>query len=324
MVRQVMGAVTVNYFSDVVGTVTAAAPWPTAGSTMGLTAQDWGTFVQQAMKDKTTAAYLMTFYTQWRTSQPSDALVTNGQGDGKSAANYAGYFHDQSFGALNYFFASNYDAAGATAGDDGGGIVGTLRDALNSGAGTLLASVVFSAVAGPEAGAALITTDMLSDAGQDAFSSVTESGLDAAENSIGQILASQPPAPNSADGIVQGLTSVQGNWEYAVNTVWQQSGSKAGHVVTEDFPPVWYQGVQYTGDPGQYEEQYGGTFLKDGRTILPIAQIAKNPKALAAYNAWLQDPAIVAVAAGQFRSDEEGAVDGMYAASVNGGGGGGD
>ncbi len=233
-VRQVMGAVTVNYFTDVVGTVTAAAPG--AGSTMGLNADEWGAFVQEAMKDKTTAAYLLTFYSNWRTAQPSDSLPTNGQGDGSNTPYDAGYWHDQSFGALDYFFASNYKAAGATAGDDGGGIVGVLRDALNSGAGTLLASVAFSAVAGPEAGAALITTDMLSDAGQDAFSSVTESGLDTAEDSIGQILSSPAPAPNTADGVVQDLNSVQGRWSSKASQLWNEAVAAGAGVYRGGLP----------------------------------------------------------------------------------------
>jgi len=318
-VRQVMGAVTVNYFTDVVGTVTAAAKG--AGSTMGLNADEWGAFVQEAMKDKTTAAYLLTFYSNWRTSQPSDSLPTSGQGDGSTTPYGAGYWHDQSFGALDYFFASNYKAAGATAGDDGGGIVGVLRDALNSGAGTLLASVAFSAVAGPEAGAALITTDMLTDAGEDAFSSVTESGLDSAENSIGQILASPAPAPDTADGVAQDLNSVQYLWSSKASQLWNEAVAAGPGGTAKDFPPVHYNGQPYTGDPKQYEQEYGGTFLEANGTIKPTDQM--NAQALAAYNAWLQDPAIVKTVAGAFSTETQGADNSLYSALMNGGGSGG-
>ena len=67
-VRQAMAAVAMNYFGDIQGTVTAAAPG--AGSSMGLNASEWGSFVQNAMQDKTAAAFLMTSYAQL--ARPAD------------------------------------------------------------------------------------------------------------------------------------------------------------------------------------------------------------------------------------------------------------
>ena len=323
-VRLAMASIAGNYFDDIVGTVTAAAPG--AGSTMGLTASEWGMFVQNAMKDKTAAAYLLTEYAQWRDPQLTapDYLPTSGQGDGPSTPYYAGYWHDQSYGMLDYFFASNYKAAGATAGEDSNSVLDALKEGLTAGGAALLTSVVF----GPEAGATVVTMDVVkdwvNDAGKDAFSSAAESGIGSVEDGLGKVLDAKQPAPTSADGLVQDFNTVQGRWSRSANDAWLASGSSAGSVNTKDFPQTWYNGVQYNGDPLSYEQQYGGNFLEsDGKTIKPLGDIQQDPKALAAYNAWLQDPAVVkAIAAGN-SAEGQGAVNSLYGSQMGSGGDGG-
>lgn len=319
-VRLAMASIAGNYFDDIVGTVTAAAPG--AGSSMGLSASEWGWFVQNAMKDKTAAAYLLTEYADWRDPQlkAPDYLPTSGKGDDSSTPYYAGYWHDQSYGMLDYFFASNYKAAGAKAGEDSNSVLDALKEGLTAGGAALLTSVVF----GPEAGAAMITMDMVEEAGKDAFQSAAESGLSSVEDGLGKVLDSKQPAPTSADGLVEDFDTVQGRWSRSANDAWLASGSSAGHVNASDFPQTWYNGVQYTGDPLTYEQQYGGNFVEsDGRTIKPLDEIQQDPKALAAYNAWLQDPAIVkAIAAGN-SAEGQGAVNSLYGSQMSSGGGGG-
>ena len=78
-------------------------------------------------------------------------------------------------------------------------------------------------------------------------------------------------------------------------------------------------GRTYTGDPTAYERQYGGYFIKDGKIPDPAA-IAENPQALAAYNAWLQDPAIVNANEARFRDTSLGELMSQYANSYGGGG----
>ncbi len=309
-VRQAMAAVAMNYFGDIQGTVTAAAPG--AGSSMGLNASEWGSFVQNAMQDKTAAAFLMTSYANWRSQQTDDSLVSNGQGDGPSTPQHAGYWNDQSLGMLDYFFAANYQAAGHQAGE-GNAVLETLTEAFNAGAATLLTSVAF----GPEAGAAVITMDMVEDAGKDAFSS-------AAESTLGKITGpltdggdgGATNASDAADQVFSNLTTIQGHWSSEVNTAWTQSVQNSS--TAKDFPPVWYNGVQYTADPSQYEKQYGGTFLNSDGTMMDTSQM--SPKALAAYNAWLQDPAISNVIAQRFSAISQGSVNSNYGAQMGGGG----
>ena len=309
-VRQAMAAVAMNYFGDIQGTVTAAAPG--AGSSMGLNAAEWGSFVQNAMQDKTAAAFLMTSYANWRSQQTDDSLVSNGQGDGPSTPEHAGYWNDQSLGMLDYFFASNYQAAGHQAGE-GNAVLETLTDAFNAGAATLLTSVVF----GPEAGAAVITMDMVEDAGKDAFSSAAESTLGKITGKLTDGGDGGPTnASDAANQVFGDITTIQGHWSSEVNTAWSQSVQNSS--TTKDFPPVWYNGVQYTANPTQYEKQYGGTFLNSDGTVMDQSQM--SPKALAAYNAWLQDPAISNVIAQRFSAISQGSVNSNYGAQIGGGG----
>jgi len=313
-VRQAMAAVAMNYFGDIQGTVTAAAPG--AGSSMGLTASEWGSFVQNAMQDKTAAAFLMTSYASWRSQQTDDSLVSNGQGDGPNTPAHAGYWNDQSLGMLDYFFASNYQAAGAKAGQ-GNAVLDTLLEAVDAGGATLLTSVAF----GPEAGAGVITMDVIEDwgkdAGKDAFSSATESTLGKLTDHLTDSGDGGPAnASDAADQVFSDLTTIQGHWLSEVNTAWTQSVQHSS--TAKDFPPVWYNGVQYTADPSQYEKQYGGTFLNSDGTVMDTSQM--SPKALAAYNAWLQDPAISNVIAGRFSAISQGSVNSYFGAQMGGGG----
>jgi hypothetical protein len=313
-VRQAMAAVAMNYYGDIQGTVTAAAPG--AGSSMGLTAAEWGSFVQNAMQDKTAAAFLMTSYASWRSQQTDDSLVSNGQGDGPNTPGHAGYWNDQSLGMLDYFFASNYQAAGAKAGQ-GNAVLDTLLEAVDAGGATLLTSVAF----GPEAGAGLITMDVIEDwgkdAGKDAFSSAAESTLGKLTDHLTDSGDGGPVnASDAADKVFSDLTTIQGHWSSEVNNAWTQSVQNSS--TAKDFPPVWYNGVQYTADPHQYEQQYGGTFLNANGTVMDQSQM--SPKAQAAYNAWLQDPAISSVIAQRFSAISQGSVNSYYGAQTGGGG----
>jgi hypothetical protein len=58
------------------------------------------------------------------------------------------------------------------------------------------------------------------------------------------------------------------------------------------IPPYDDGTVTWDGDPSFYEEHYGGTFTDSNGNILPLDEIRDDPEALAAYNAWLQDPAV--------------------------------
>ena len=117
-------------------------------------------------------------------------------------------------------------------------------------------------------------------------------------------------------------------WSDDVSTMWHQSGSTPGHpsfLPKSTYPQgyVEYNGVKYNGDPLPYEQQYGGNFMNSDGSIKPTDDIAKDPKSLAAYNAWLQDPAISAQQGPLFATQSGGALMSMYDHLLGGGGGGG-
>jgi hypothetical protein len=211
---------------------------------------------------------------------------------------------------LDYFFASNYQAAGAQAGQ-GNAVLDTLMDAVDAGGATLLTSVVF----GPEAGA----VELLADAGKDAFSSAAESTLGKITGPLadsGDGGASNASA--DADNVFSNLTTIQGKWSSDVTTAWNQSVQN--HSTATDFPQVYYNGVPYTGNPQQYEQQYGGNFLNSDGTVMNQSQM--NAKQLAAFNAWLQDPAISNVVATNFAAESQGSFGSYYSSQLSGGSGG--
>ncbi|NEE02789.1 hypothetical protein [Phytoactinopolyspora halotolerans] len=72
-----------------------------------------------------------------------------------------------------------------------------------------------------------------------------------------------------------------------------------------DIEPYDDGTVTWDGDPAFYEEHYGGEFTDGSGRILPFEEIASDPDALAAYNAWLQDPAVQRATNGFFQ-DENG------------------
>jgi hypothetical protein len=297
-VRAVFGTIAENYFDDLTYTVRAAAPGIGAKNIPGLqvtaSEPEWGNFIEEAMRDKTTAAQLLTFYTTWVNRQPPDD-----RGSGlEHVPENQGFWNDSSLGLLNDFMARSYKGAGAPAGQ---GPV-SIAEIAAEGGSAFFTSLVF----GPEAGIA----DALLEGGKDTFQAAAK-----------QTLQSVWPdtvdsSPNGAEALGQ-LTNVQQQWAGTVNR-WY-NGSPGQNQPPPPIDPVQYLGQTYTGDPTAYEKRYGGSFIKDGRIEDP-GTIAENPQALAAYNAWLQDPAIVNANESRFRTWGFGELMSQYANSYSGGG----
>lgn len=308
-VQQALGQIAMNYFSDLAHTIGAAAPG--VGNQNSLqdfkvvaTQGDWANFITEAMQNKTEAARLLTFYSEWNKQNPPMSWV--GQPD---APTHQGFWSNFSAGVLNDFMASSYQAAGHQAGTSADAIA----EIAAAGGSAFLASLVF----GPEAGVATA----LVEGGKDAFQTATENQLKAPFQTVldsafsngtdkaGQIAASD-------------LTNTQTIWEGTVRT-WatSQGGLQPdGNVIVQ--PGVTAASVG--GHPVQYyEQQYGGTFVDPStHQLLPLDQIQHNPQALAAYNAWLQDPAVSYANAGEFSTKAQGQVWGAYARGFPAGGSG--
>ena len=296
--RHAFGMITMNYFSDMAASVRAAAPgYPpegAAGLSVAAGSDEWGKFMQLAMGDKTTSAQLMVFYATWRNQQPVDW-----RGSGKEdIPEQQGFWNNFSLGEMDDFMASHYQAAGAKAGNSSEKIA----EIAASAGGAFLTSLVF----GPEAGVAEVLTEAATEAKKDAFQT-------AVEGTLSQAFKGDPEKPDAPDELLQQLISVPGGWE---GTVRQWYGNS--------LPPidkVAYNGTTYTGDPGRYEQQYGGQFVDPNGQLMPLEEIQKDPKALAAYNAWLQDPAVVNANAAAFRSTDLGKLSSGYARSFASAGG---
>jgi hypothetical protein len=299
-VRAVFGSIAENYFDDLAYTVRAAAPGIGPKNIPGLqvtaSESEWGNFLVEAMRDKTTSAQLLTFYSSWANGQPID---DRGPGLEQVPQNQ-GFWNDSSLGLLNDFMARNYQGAGAPAGDS----TVDIADIAAAGGSAFLTSLVF----GPEAGVA----DALLEGGKDAFQTATEQELKAVWPDT------VDSSPNGGEALSQ-LTGVQTQWADTVNR-WY-NGAPGQDQPPPGIDPVQYMGQTYTGDPTAYEKQFGGYFIKNGKIEDP-GTIAENPQALAAYNAWLQDPAIVNANEGRFRDTTLGELISQYANSYSGGGGG--
>ena len=96
------------------------------------------------------------------------------------------------------------------------------------------------------------------------------------------------------------LTNVQQQWAGTVNRLVQRQpraeSASARHRSRQHRDPRPTPAIQR-----HTKRRYGGSFIKDGRIEDP-GTIAENPQALAAYNAWLQDPAIVNANESRFRT----------------------
>lgn len=307
-VRQALGAIAMNYFSDLAHTVGAAAPGvgdqgALPGFQVVASQSEWESFITEAMRDKTESARLLTFYGEWQQQHPPPSWV--GQPD---APSHQGYWSNFSAGILNDFMASTYKTAGAPAGNSSDAIA----EIAAAGGAAFLTSLVF----GPEAGVA----EALVEGGKDAFQTATESQLKTPFHAV--LDAAFSGGTDQAGQIsASSLTDTQTIWDKTVR-IWASQGG-----LQQDGTAVVKPGVTAAsvgGHPVQYyQQQYGGTFVDPStHALLPLDQIQKDPKALAAYNAWLQDPAVSYANASEFQTQANGQVWDNYARSFATGGGG--
>jgi hypothetical protein len=292
-VRAVFGTIAATYFDDLAATVRAAAPGIGGQDVPGLQVsapqEDWAAFVQEAMRDKTTSAQLLAFYGLWAHGQPDDSWPS--EGGGPNVPLNQGFWNDVSLGMLRDFMAHNYQVAGAPAGG-----TDTIKEIAFAGGAAFLTSLVF-----PEGGLAIA----LAEGGKDAFQTAAEQGLTS-------VFGSGEPQPSNPEALTK-LTGIQTNWSQIVSD-WYDAGNRATLTT--------YMKQPYSGDPATYISQFSAAgqnanFIQHGQIMDPDAM---NPYQLAAYNAWLQDPAIVLANRGEFFVKGYGGLLSQYARGYSGGG----
>jgi hypothetical protein len=73
--------------------------------------------------------------------------------------------------------------------------------------------------------------------------------------------------------------------------------------LSDDVEPYEHNGVTWDGNPARYEDKHDASFTDEDGKILPLSTIKKDPAALAAYNEWLQDPAVQRATNGFFQDE---------------------
>jgi hypothetical protein len=261
-VRQVLGAIAMNYFGDLTASVGSAAPGIGVGKDgkpapdipglqVTASSSEWANFVQEGMRDKTTSAQLLTFYSAWRNQVPDNQ----------------GFWNDESFKLTDRFIVHQYQATGQQAGKS--------NEAISEIAAAAGSAFITSLVFGPEAGVG----EALLEGIKDGF----QSGV---EKQLGQAFqGDELESPESPEAI-QSITQSNSNWDRIIRNWYNNGGRPAAAGVT-------YNGVHYDGNPDIYINQFGGAgkanFLDNGK-IKDLDQM--TPDQLAAYNAWLRDAAI--------------------------------
>jgi hypothetical protein len=261
-VRQALGVMAMNYFGDLTATVGSAAPGMGVGKDgkpapdipgLGVTASsgEWANFVKEGMRDKTTSAQLLTFYSAWRNQVPDNQ----------------GFWNDESFKLMDRFIVHQYQATGQQAGKSNEAIA----EIASAAGSAFITSLVF----GPEAGVGAALLEGI----KDGF----KSGV---EKEIGQAFPSDELESPESPEAIQSITQANSNWDRIVRNWYNDGGRPAG-------PGVTYNHLHYDGNPDTYINQFGGpgkaNFLDDGK-IKELDQM--TPDQLAAYDAWLRDPAI--------------------------------
>ena len=246
-------------------------------------------FVQNAMQDKTSRRLPAHVLRATGGSQPlTTALAKHGPGDGRDTPYHAGYWNDQSIGMLDYFFASNYQAAGATAGDGSNDVKDILVGRVQRGCRDAADQRDF------RPGGRRHGTDRRGGQGR-----LLQRGRGQHQARSPRSSPTAATAATARPPLDASLTSIQQQWADGVTTMWQQSGSKPGHPSFLPGPRIprgtWSTtGCSTTATRFPTNSSTAANFMNSDGSVKSTDEIAKDPKALAAYNAWLQDPAISA------------------------------
>lgn len=268
--RMTFAQITKEYFPDLVYTlhspIDAGSVDDPSRDGVNVSAGDWQKFVKLAMEDDTSLVLVGTVFQDNINRlriEMSDAGQRGRAVPGNSPSNVADAngWDQYTLGALKSLFMHDYgDISNAKAKDaqDKASAINTL---INTGIDWIADPAGI-----PKSLAVQFTKEL----------------LNTAVDGVVQPDKMPPPPANMDDLSGYAIDAVQ-SWEAS-----QRNGGPA-------FTPYNDGNVTWTGDPQYYEDRYHGNFTQyiDGSTQqVDLTKLRQDPGAWAAYNAWLQDPAV--------------------------------
>jgi hypothetical protein len=255
--RAAYGDVLKEYWDDMAYAVTSPVPQVGEHDVPGrdgieVPRDAWAAFAQEAMRDGQTAANLLTQFKVWMGERTGEQAAPHTVGRTGSEQGDPFAWQDASVGRMRQFFQSNYGEVYKALGDEHK----EWQENVEKGIETAIGWAFDPKGIVKDVGKTVVTEFV-----KHTFRSLSDQELEKLDLSA---------------------LSSSSRWQDLANQ----------HHAERNIPPITVDGLTWEGEPGFYEDLYGGRFTDGDGTILPLEQM--SPEGVRAYNEWLQDPAVVA------------------------------
>lgn len=212
----------------------------------------WAAFAQEAMRDGQTAANLLTQFRVWMGERTGEQAAPHTVGRSGTEQGDPFAWQDASVGRMRQFFQSNYGEVYKALGDEHE----EWQQGVEKGIETAIGWAFDPKGIVKDVGKTVVTEFV-----KHTFRSLSDEELEQLDLSA---------------------LSSSSRWQDLANQ----------HHAERNIPPITVDGLTWEGEPGFYEDLYGGRFTEGDGRILPLERM--SPEGVRAYNEWLQDPAVVA------------------------------
>ena len=255
--RAAYGDVLKEYWDDMAYAVTSPVPQVGEHDVPGrdgieVPRDAWAALAQEAMRDGQTAANLLTQFKVWMGERTGEQAVPHTVGRTGSEQGDPFAWQDASVGRMRQFFQSNYGEVYKALGDEHK----EWQENVEKGIETAIGWAFDPKGIVKDVGKTVVTEFV-----KHTFRSLSDQEL---------------------EKLALSALSSSSRWQDLANQ----------HHAERNVPPITVDGLTWEGEPGFYEDLYGGRFTDGDGTILPLEQM--SPEGVRAYNEWLQDPAVVA------------------------------
>jgi hypothetical protein len=255
--RAAYGDVLKEYWDDMAYAVTSPVPQVGEHDVPGrdgieVPRDAWAALAQEAMRDGQTAANLLTQFKVWMGERTGEQAAPHTVGRTGSEQGDPFAWQDASVGRMRQFFQSNYGEVYKALGDEHK----EWQENVEKGIETAIGWAFDPKGIVKDVGKTVVTEFV-----KHTFRSLSDQELEKLDLSA---------------------LSSSSRWQDLANQ----------HHAERNVPPITVDGLTWEGEPGFYEDLYGGRFTDGDGTILPLEQM--SPEGVREYNEWLQDPAVVA------------------------------